>query len=325
MTEYSFLRRRHPDTGWQLVQLTYGKPTAEDYTTISFAPELGSNLLSFQVGDTEYLCDTDETRGNRLLGTPILYPSPNRVRDARFTFGGRTFAFEPNDGPHFLHGLVRDLPWTCETPQVSEAGVSIKTQIAFEPGTRIYELFPIRNRLELTYTLRPGLVRFNFTVQNQEEEERLPFGLAIHPYFRVFGPRETVRLQVPAQKWMEAIDLIPTGRLLDLTEGPADLRQPAFLSELDLDDVFWGLTPEQPQAIYYDQLGKKVTLRASALFTHSVIYTPKGKPNFCVENQSCSTDAHNLYTLGFEQAAHLMVLEPGASLSAWVEIAVGDV
>jgi hypothetical protein len=34
-----------------------------------------------------------------------------------------------------------------------------------------------------------------------------------------------VRIQVPAQKWMEATDLLPSGRLIDLDKGPADLRQ----------------------------------------------------------------------------------------------------
>jgi aldose 1-epimerase len=123
---------------------------------------------------------------------------------------------------------------------------------------------------------------------------------------------------------MEAIDLLPTGRLLDLEAGPADLRTPTSLQGLDLDDVFWGLEPDRPQVIYYDEIGKKITLRASEFFTHSVIYTPPEQPFFCIENQSCSTDAHNLYAQGKREAAQLTVLEPGESLSAWVEIEVSD-
>ena len=67
-----------------------------------------------------------------------------------------------------------------------------------------------------------------------------------------------------------------------------------------------------------------LTLEASELFTHSVVYTPAGQPFFCVENQSCSTDAHNLYARGLEKEAHLTVLPPGASLSAYIEMVVSD-
>lgn len=285
--------------------------------------------MDFQVDGVEYLVGAPPKRMGQIirrgpLGTPVLYPTPNRVRDAKFTFAGRTFEFEPNDGTRFLHGLVRDIPWECDEPIVTDECVSVAMRIAFEPGVPIYDLFPIRNTLEIDYTLVPGTIRLDFRVHNHDPEQLLPFGLGIHPFFQILGPRESVRLQVPAKKWMEAIDLLPTGRLLNLEEGPADLREPTRLSELDLDDLFWGLEPDHPMIIYYDDIGKKVTLTASDLFTHSVIFTPQTFPLFSVENQSCSTDAHNLYARGLDEEAHLSVLEPGQTLSAWIEIAVAD-
>jgi aldose 1-epimerase len=123
---------------------------------------------------------------------------------------------------------------------------------------------------------------------------------------------------------MEAVDLLPTGRLVDLDDGPADMCDPTPLSELNLDDVFWGMEPNEPQVIYYDSISKKVTLAASDFFTHACIFTPPQYPFFCVENQSCSTDAHNLYAQGLEKEAHLVILEPEESLSAWIEITVSD-
>jgi len=64
-----------------------------------FTPEVGSNLLSFGVDGVDYLCDiTSRARGNPILGTPVLYPTPDRVRNATFTFDGRTFTFKPNAG-----------------------------------------------------------------------------------------------------------------------------------------------------------------------------------------------------------------------------------
>jgi len=294
-------------------------------TVAEFLPEMGSNLWRFAVGGTEYIDGAARADGRTiLLGTPILYPTPNRVRDAHFTFGGKEYRFTPNNGPHFIHGLVREEPWEVDEPIVGMESVSVVTRITFDPTQSFWNSFPIRNTLELTYTLRASIMRFSFTVSNEDDYQLLPFGLAIHPYFRIYGGRDAVRIQVPAQKWMEAENLLPTGRLIDLEEGPADLREPTPLAQLNLDDVFWGLSESRPQTIYYDNLGKKVTLTASDFFTHSVVYTPPEHPFFCIENQSSSTDAHNLYSKGLEKEAHLTVLPPGASLSAWIEMAVSE-
>jgi aldose 1-epimerase len=321
MTSFAYRFDRHADTGWRTMRLSYIGAESQEWAMAQIAPDPGSNLVAFQVEGTDYLYA--KPTGSPFLGTPVLYPTPNRVRNAQFSFGGRTFKFTANNGTNFLHGLVRDIPWVCDEPVVASDRVSVAMRASFQPGSRIYDLFPIRNTLEITYTLQPKSVRLDFSVHN-EDEQPLPFGLAIHPYFPIHGPRSSVRLQVPAKAWMEAVDLLPTGKLVDMDKGPADLRQPTSLEQLALDDVFWGLKPDAPQVIFYDSIGRKVTLSASALFTHSVVYTPQGRPYFCVENQSCSTDAHNLYARGLEKEAHLMILPPGETHKAWVEISVSD-
>jgi len=326
MAQFTHSFDQHPDTGWHIVRLScIEADSSEPQAVAQFSPDVGSNLFSLQVGGTEYLVGMIEHQGKpMILGSPILYPSPNRVRNAQFTFDGRTFKFEPNDGTNFLHGLVQREPWVCDRPIATTDGVSVTTRITFEPNKTIYDLFPIRNTLELTYTLKSDGIRFDFQVRNEDMQHRLPFGLGIHPFFRVIGPRDSIRLQVPAKKWMEAVDLLPTGRLLDLEDSPADIRYPTPLSEINLDDVFWGMEPDEPQVIYYDSIGKRVTLAASDFFTHTCVFARPQYPFFCVENQSCSTDAHNLFAQGLEKEAHLAILEPGESLSAWIEITVSD-
>jgi aldose 1-epimerase len=325
MAECTYSYDSYPETGWRVVTLTCPGAGPDEQTSASFSPDLGSNLFSFSVGGTEYLYPASDARGRTmLLGTPILYPTPNRVRDARMTFEGRTFEFEANNNGNFLHGLVRGIPWECDEPVASGDSISVATRIRFEPGTEIYDRFPIRNTLELVYTLRPSQISMVFTVRNEDDSERLPFGLAIHPFFQIIGERSAVRLLVPVEKWMEADNLLPSGRLLDLEQGPADLRTPTPLSELNLDDVFYGLDRGKPQVIYYDALGKALTLTADDFYTHTVVFTPPPSPFFCVENQSCSTDAHNLHAAGFTEAAHLAILEPGESHTSSIEFTVSD-
>ena len=53
-----------------------------------------------------------------------------------------------------------------------------------------------------------------------------------------------------------------------------------------------------------------------------VVYTPPGRPFFCMENQTCSTDAHNLYSKGLEKEAHLLIAGQGKKVSGWVYVKV---
>ena len=318
--------RSHPETGWRIVRLTAANDDGSQETVATFAPDVGANLYQFSVDGVEYLYDHAEppVTPTALLGTPVLYPTPNRVRDSAFTFDGQTYRFPPNDGARFLHGLVRHLPWELGTPLIDDQSVTVETHVSFCPGSEHYALYPLRNRLAIRYSLSPGCLRMNFCVENQEEQQRLPFGVAIHPYFRIHGPRESVRITVPASKWMEAVALLPTANLLPMEDGPADISRPTSLADLDLDDVFWGMRSEAPAAIEYDSLGKRVTLAADADFTHAVVYTPQGKPYFCIENQTCSTDAHNLHAAGKTEASHLLILDAGETWQSTIEICVSD-
>ena len=326
MSDYAYQQVTHATTGWCLTRLTHrGRSDGPAVSQIDVCLEQGCNLLSFRVDDRDYLVDLGQgPDGPRLLGTPILYPMPNRVRDGRFTYGGRVFAFPPNNGSHFIHGLVRDKTWEVDTPVLAEDHASLTSRYRMAPGCDAYRMFPIRNCLEVTFVLRPGAVRLEFAVHNEDDCSAIPFGLAIHPYFPIIGARSRVRLQVPAKAHMQAEELLPTGILEPLCDSPYDLRRPRSLEGLHIDDVYWGLSPDSPQMIHYDAIGKMLVLSASDLFTHSVVYTPAGQPFFCVENQSCSTDAHNLYARGLQEAAHLTILEPGCTLTAWLELRVSD-
>lgn len=324
MASFGYLIEEHPQTGWELIHLvSYSREDAHVLSELSLAPEVGSNLVSFKVEGIDYLDDIASTEhGPAILGTPVLYPTPDRVRNAAFPFDGQTFCFEPNAGAEFIHGLVRDVPWECAQPRITSDAISVATRVIFEPGKPYFDRFPIHNMLELTYTLRANSVRWDFTVCNLDPSQRLPFGLGIHPYFRLHGPRESVRIQAPATAWQEVnrADLMPSGRLLPVEQAPADPRTPISLGGLDLDDLFRGLSPQAPQRIFYDHLGTQLTITASDLFVYTPVYTPIKEPYFCVETQSCSTDAHNLHAQGYQDTAHLAILDPGQTLASWIEI-----
>ena len=82
-------------------------------TQIKIAPNFGANVFSIRVKDTEFLHQPgqpEQIAGVR-CGVPILYPMPNRVRDAKFSFDGQEVSFPKNAGSNFIHGLVNEYQW----------------------------------------------------------------------------------------------------------------------------------------------------------------------------------------------------------------------
>ena len=79
------------------------------------------------------------------------------------------------------------------------------------------------------------------------------------------------------------------------------------------------LEKDKKVMIDYRTIGLKLYMASSDDFTHMQVYTPKGRKFFCVEKQTCSTDAHNLYAKGYEKEAHLLVVEAGKEHDGYVE------
>ena len=122
---------------------------------------------------------------------------------------------------------------------------------------------------------------------------------------------------------MESTQQLPSGRLVPASQLPFDLplEQAVSMQKIKLDDVFYGMVPTKPTTIEYRGTGSVLKITASAQFTHLVVWTPD-RPFFGVESQTCSTDAHNLYSAGKVRESHLQVCPPGETMSGWVEYRV---
>lgn len=115
--------------------------------------------------------------------------------------------------------------------------------------------------------------------------------------------------------------MLPSGKLLGLDQHRLDARKAVSLAGFVADDVFFGMRPADPATIESTKSKLRVRLKASREFTHVVVWTPD-RPYFSVENQTCSTDAHNLAANGMNDVAHLQVCPAGKSMTGFVEYAV---
>jgi aldose 1-epimerase len=305
--------RRERVGGLEAVVLSYGGLEAW------IVPSHGSNLARFTVGGRAVIdFDPGLLSEHGYTGTPVLYPTPNRVRDGVFRWKGRDYRQLKRGELVVEHGLAHGEPWQCGEPVREPDGVRLQTWLDFQPGAAVFEAFPFPHRLSLEFHLSSGGIRLSYAIHNQGGEE-IPFGFGLHPYFQKLGGEADTLVRLPAQAVMEATaDLLPTGRLVEVSGTPYDLRQPVAVGSLDLDHVFTGIPAGGRARVEYCGLGLSVALEASEDFTHLVLYTPRGEGFFCLENQTCSTDAHNLFARGFTRESGLKTVKPGETRQGFV-------
>lgn len=298
--------------------------------TVCIAPDLGSNMFRFRVGEHDLIyCDEDLLKSRAFTGNFVLWPLPNRMREKRYVYQGHTYSLEtlkrPSGNDVLIHGLVFDRQWLYEQPVSTQDSVSVTTYIDITPTSPFYQGYPFDSRLSLTYTVTKNGVTVTYRVQNNGSKE-MPFGFALHPYFSTLSGKENTLVSIPADYVMEADEeLLPTGRLLDVRNimyAMFDLRQPVPIANLKLDHVYTGLHPHESAVIEYREQAMKLRITASEDFTHMVIFTPPPEVSgafFCLENQTCSTDAINLTHRGLGEIAHLLELRPREERSGFLQ------
>lgn len=308
------------DSGFKVFKVAQGE------TAVEIVPAAGCNVESIRYNGTELLKRPKSLKElpGFMYGVPVLYPTPNRVRGSTFSFNGEKFSFPPNDHGNFLHGLVHSAAWQGGDIDIGDdktGRATLTFRLPFAPGTPQYKLFPLAHSIQLAIGIGNNSVRWTYTVDNSKGDKPVPYGFAIHPWFLYQGSRKETFVTIPATHVMESTeDKLPTGKLLDLASHPElDARQPRSLEGFVRDDVYAGIEPSHPAVIDFREKHLKITLSASEDFKHLVLYSPKDQPWFCVEDQTCSTDAHNLYAAGLKQESNLLIVEPGKTASGWIE------
>lgn len=317
------------DLNTTVVALSYTDPSDAARNLLAcIAPDLGSNLYRFRAGEHELLhCEQEKLKARGHTGNFVLWPFPNRVRDARYSYAGREYTFdgvkrEPNT---LIHGLVYDRSWLFEQPSADGQGASVTTFVEMGPDNPYFDSYPFASRLALTYTLTDAGITVTYTVKNMGTQT-LPYGFALHPYFNLLAGAGQTLVTLPAGHVMEADQgLLPTGRLLDVHStmyAMFDLSQPTPVGHLKLDHVYTDLPTPRDARVEYHGLNLRLHITASDDFTHAVIYTLGQGPYFCLENQTCSTDAINLHARGMQDVAHLLEVLPGGETSGFIRYAV---
>lgn len=284
------------------------------------APGLGANWFSWRACGAELFAPFDLSWKGTKYGVPVLFPTPNRVREGRYRWRGRTHTQMKKGELRVIHGLVYDEPFeaaaVAERPDSCEAELEVRIR-----DGELLSSYPFPCGLRLIYRLDAEGPRLTYRVTNLGREE-MPFGFAVHPYFAKMDPPERTYIRVPAPYVHEAgDDRIPSGRVLPVAGTYFDLREFRSTADAVLDHVYSGMTGDMGADLEWRRSGIAVRLTASADFDHMVVFTPADRPCVCLENQTCSTDAHNRHADGFADTAHLIVLAPGGTHEGWIRFA----
>lgn len=292
--------------------LGYKKEKEEDHNVlVKVSPALGNNLYCFRVDEYEIVhYDSYFSLKSYYTGNPILYPFPNRLENCFYEYNGKQHWQQKNGIPVFLHSLVYDESWECEEPVITKDYARLKTWINVTKKHPIYEGFPWIHTISIIFEVNKKGFSIKYEVENKDQED-LPFGISYHTFFKKLCGNQNSFIRVPANHMMEMTkDLLPTGKLLNVEGNDFDLREPVAPCKLDLDNCFTNMIENERVYVDYPKLGLRVYMDATEDFTHMQVFTPQDKPFFCVEKQTCSTDAINLHNKGFEKESNLLNVKP---------------
>jgi aldose 1-epimerase len=237
----------------------------------------------------------------------VLIPWPNRVRDGRWTWQGRTLQLEVSspEKPAAVHGFVSAQPWSV-LAQAADS-VSVGTLVEPRPG------YPFRLAAALDYALSPDRLTVTVRVRNAGSEAA-PFGVGLHPYLAVGATEDgdvgRAELRLPARTALDVEGGLPTGgrRPFDGAVGRiGDHALDTPLTDLERDADGWART------VVSGPTGR-VELAADAAWPWMQVYTgdtlPEGerRRSIAVEPMTCPPNA-------LADGVDLVVLQPGEDWS----------
>jgi aldose 1-epimerase len=243
--------------------------------------------------------------GPLAMGSFPLVPFSGRIREGRFTHGGRQVQLPLNFLPsrHAIHGQGWQVPWSVVEAAPARAVLEYR-----HDG----DIWPFPYRARQVVSLEEGRLLMRIELTNLADRPA-PAGIGHHPYF----PRTpATRLVAPIERvWMADAEVMPT----ELVAPPPDRRlgEGIAVDRVALDNVFTGWSGRAE--IHWPERRAKLTVAARPPLSSLIVYTPPGQPFFCVEPVSHVPDAVNLAPAGVADTG-LVDLAPGATLAGEMEL-----
>ena len=224
-----------------------------------------------------------------------LFPYPNRIADAKYSFEGNDYTL-PMNFPHennAIHGLVYKRHFDVIEHENGDIGCKFFIKYMIEEGT---EGYPFKCMLEISYKLHIDK-GFECTTKIMNMDDRhIPFGHGWHPYFLLGDSTiDDLWLQFPAEHKLEVDQRgIPTGS----SEKYSKFNKLNQIKDTALDSCFLLENTDQPaEIILLDKtLGTGYTIwqqRGINKYNYLQIYTPPARKSIAIEPMTCAPNVFN--------------------------------
>jgi aldose 1-epimerase len=237
----------------------------------------------------------------------LLMPWPNRIRDGRYEFGGRTLQLALTDprNHNASHGLARWAAWTVEEHTTNS--VSLVYRLMAQTG------YPWAVDLHVLYDLSADGLHVTQTATNLSPAPA-PYASGAHPYVCVGTGIDHLELTLPATVRVINDDrLLPVGQE-DVAGTPLDFTEPRVIGDTVFNDGFGGLVRAEDglaTTVLRDPAsGHGVALWVDARHAWLMVYSaddsgsPLARRSLAVEPMTAPADA-------FNSGRDLVTLAPG--------------
>jgi aldose 1-epimerase len=275
--------------------------------------EVGGGLRAYRADGVDYVDGYDEDEICAGGAGQVLAPWPNRIRDGRYAFGGRSLQLSLTEPARHtaMHGLVNWLPWRLVERR--DDAVTVGCELPATPG------YPWPLRLRTEWRIDADGLRASHQATNLGGQP-CPFGMAVHPYLQLPGVAvDDLVLRVPGRS-----RLLLDGRMLPIGAAKVagseyDYTEPRQIGSARLDTAFGDVEP-------VGSGGSSVTLSSAdssaavsvwadrafgwwQVFTGDSLTGSRQRRSVAVEPMTCPPDA-------FRSGRDVIVLEPGTSWGA---------
>jgi aldose 1-epimerase len=259
----------------------------------------GASLRGMWLGDTEVVSSYSGAASKLGGQGDLLIPFPGRVAGAAYEFEGKQYHLEANDkdGPNAIHGFMRTLLWNVDALETDHALFSAELQ-----GAHGYP-FQIRAQMEyrLTSTEASAELTCRCTVTNTGATSA-PAAVGFHPYFSADGLIDACQLELPVQSYLDFVNLIPTGKVLDTEGTDLDFRTMKQIGSTRFNTCYLNPLRDEDGKTRFRLVrpdGVSTTVWMDDTLNYVVVYSGDPLPeshrrrSLAIEPMSCGSDAFN--------------------------------
>lgn len=302
--------------------MAYIPPSGEQYELVHggqrvVITEVGGGLRTYSVDGQDVIDGYAEGEMPDAARGAALLPWPNRLKDGRYDFMGRTYqtAITEPSRQNAIHGLTRWLSWDGHQPEKSRVEMSL----LLHPQ----EGYPFTLSLGIEYLLTDQGLSVQTTATNAGDQP-LPYGAGHHPYLTVGTERiDVATLRIPALLRLEADERqIPTGRLIPIEGTEFDFLEPRPIGQTRLDTAYTSLIADAnatTRVVMEDPVGgRRLTLWMDRAYGYLMVFTGDTVPEPARRRRGLALEPMTCAPNAFRNGLGLITLAPGQStISNW--------